>query len=282
MLNAGGSYLEDKGAAEQWAKEAATADDRPDLCFVQEVPSNGWLAQWSSQGYRPILGHVRGWKVRSAILTLLDEQTCVELGADEVPELCYHGEYVAAARLTGWGQDADLTILSVHASPSPTSEEYLRHHPEPGRINARNGGADVRYAGQRFDSDVVLDTVSRYGPNVLACGDVNEARGWDAVPGHDGHTWGEDYFGLPDSTGQLVGGAVQAAQLVDVPLGLGSEEVVTRRAPGHPPLQLDHLLAGPGIATRISAVSVHPAWSTGDALPPGLADHAPIRFTLSR
>lgn len=50
VLNAGGSYLQDKGAAEQWAKEAATAEDRPELVFVQEVPSNGWLAQWSGQG----------------------------------------------------------------------------------------------------------------------------------------------------------------------------------------------------------------------------------------
>ena len=91
-----------------------------------------------------------------------------------------------------------------------------------------------------------------------------------------------EFFGVPDSEGQLVGGAVQAAQLVDVALGPGRAEVVTRRAPGHPPLQLDHLLAGPAVAERISAVNVHPAWSSGETFPRGLADHAPIRFTLSR
>lgn len=132
-----------------------------------------------------------------------------------------------------------------------------------------------------FDSDVVLDTVSRYGPGVLACGDLNESRGWDAAPGHDGHTWGADYFGRPDATGQMTGGAVQAAKLVDVPLGGHGREVVKRRAPGHPPLQLDHLLAGPDVARRITDVSVHPAWSGDGPLPSGLADHAPIRFTLS-
>lgn len=67
----------------------------------------------------------------SAILTLLDQQTCVQLTAAKVPELTYHGEYVAAARLTGGGAGADLIIFSVHASPAPTSGEYLEHHPDP-------------------------------------------------------------------------------------------------------------------------------------------------------
>lgn len=172
-------------------------------------------------------------------------------------------------------------MFSVHASPSPTEASYLLQHPDPSRIRARDGGADVRYAGRCFDSDVVLDTVSRYGPAVLACGDLNEARGWDGLAGHEGHTWGEEFFGRPDATGQLTGGAVQAARLVDVPLGPGRDEVVTRRAPGHPSLQLDHLLAGPGIAERVSAVIVHRAWTDSEATPSGLADHAPIRFTLS-
>lgn len=281
VLNAGGTYVKDKHAAEQWAAETATAEDRPDLVFVQEVPSQAWLDRWCDQGYRPILGHARGWQVRSAILTLLDEQTCEPLTPAEVPELTYHGEYVAAARLTAGGAGADLTLFSVHASPAPTSGEYLRHHPDPGRLTARNGGTDARDAGKLFDSDVVLDTVSLYGPGVLACGDLNEARGWDDTPGHEGHTWGAEYFGRPDATGQVTGGAVQAAKLVDVPLGEHGREVVTRRAPGHPPLQLDHLLAGPHIARRVTDVSVHPAWSGDGPLPAGLADHAPIRFTLS-
>lgn len=282
VLNAGGTYLENKQAAEQWALEAATAADRPDLAFIQEVPSDAWLAQWSQHDYRVILGHEHGWKVRSAILTRLDELQCVALTAAHVKELEYHGEYAAAARLVGWGEGGDLTVFSVHASPSPTTNEYLSRHPAPGRLHARGGGADARYAGKLFDSDVVLDTVSQYGPDVLACGDLNEARGWDDAPGHDGHTWGKDYFGALDEAGQLTGGAVQAAQLVDVPLGTGTQEVVTRRAPGHPALQLDHLLAGPQIAERISDVTVDTAWADEGLLPPGLADHAPIWFTLHR
>lgn len=124
------------------------------------------------------------------------------------------------------------------------------------------------------------NTVSRYGPSVLACRDLNEARGWDDAPGHDGHTWGAEYSGRPDAAGQLTGGAVQAATLVNVPLGEHGREFGTRRAPGHPPLQLDHLLAGPDVARRITDVSVRPAWSGDGPLPFGLADHAPIRFTL--
>lgn len=281
VLNAGGTYHPDKDAAEGWAHEAAAVDDRPDLAFIQEVPSNGWLDRWCEQGYRPIFGHPRGWTVRSAILTLLDERTCVPLTADDIPELRYHGEYVAAARLTGRSHGQDVTLFSVHASPAPTSDEYLAHHPDSARIRPRSGGADRRYAGKRLDSDVVLDTVSRYGPNVLACGDLNEARGWDDVPGHEGHTWGEEYFGRRDTTGQMIDGAVQSARLIDVPLAEDAHEVVTRRAPGHPPLQLDHLLAGPEVAARITSVSVHAAWASEAPIPAGLADHAPIRFALN-
>jgi endonuclease/exonuclease/phosphatase family metal-dependent hydrolase len=282
VLNAGGTYGKDKQAAEQWALEAASAKDRPDLVFIQEVPSDAWLDRWCAQDYRPMLGQARGWKVRSAILTLLDDQTCASLSAEDVPELDYHGEYVAAARLVGWGAGGDLTVFSVHASPSPTTAEYLSHHPAPGRLRPRDGGSDARYGGKLFDSDVVLDTVSQYGPDVLACGDLNEARGWDDTPGHEGHTWGREYFGKLDEAGRLSDGAVQVAQLVDVPLGNGTEEVVTRRAAGHPPLQLDHLLAGREMARRISDVTVHPAWAAEGPLPAGLADHAPIWFRLSR
>lgn len=232
VLNAGGTYVSDKLAAERWASEAATADDRPDLVFIQEVPSDAWLDRWCEQGYRPVLGHTRGWTVRAAILTRLSERICVALTVAEVPELSHHGEYVAAARMTGLAAGSDLTVFSVHASPAPTSNEYLEHHPDPSRLHARNGGADTRHAGKLFDSDVILDTVSRYGPDVLACGDLNEARGWDDAPGHEGHTWCADYFGRPGAAGQLTGGAVQAAKLVDVPLGEHGREAVTRRAPG--------------------------------------------------
>ena len=123
------------------------------------------------------------------IPTRLPEQDCRPLTAQDLPELDHHGEYVAAARLTGWGS-AGLTVLSVHAQPSSTSDDYLSHYPEPDRIGRRDGGKDPRHAGRRFDADVVLETVRRCGPDVLACGDLNEARGWDDAPGHQGQTWG--------------------------------------------------------------------------------------------
>lgn len=157
VLNAGGTKIADKTAAERWAAETAAADGRPDVAFIQEVPSAAWLAQWQAQRYRALLGHPRGWTVQSAILTLLDDDVCVPLGPPDVPELCYHGEYVAAARLPGWASDGgNLTLFSVHASPRPATDEYLRHHPDAHRLAARRGGVGVRDAGKLFDSELSL------------------------------------------------------------------------------------------------------------------------------
>src|SRR5690348_10633092 len=85
-------------------------------------------------------------------------------------------------KLTGWGPaGTDLILLSAHASPNPTSREYLAHYPAPGTIRCRDGGQDPRHRGRLFDTDVVLETIARCGPHVIACGDLNEARGWDDV-----------------------------------------------------------------------------------------------------
>lgn len=282
MLNAGGAFLPDKDAAKVWATQTATdLDSRPHLVFVQEVPSEGWLDAWRERDYRVILGHPRGWTVRSAILTMLPENECPPLTADEVPELAYHGEYVAAARLAGWGDaGADLTLLSVHASPKPTTPGYLRHHPDPQRLQHRDGGQDPRHRGELFDADVVLDTVAQYVPSVLACGDLNEALGWDEVDAHAGHTWGKELFGVRMDDGGLIDGAVQRLGLVTVPLDVKGGEVVTRRAPGHPALQLDHILTGSAIAGRVRGIDVHSAWQQETPAVPGLADHAPVRVCL--
>jgi hypothetical protein len=282
VLNAGGTYIVNKQEAEAWADAVAGDDERrPDLVFVQEIPSDGWLEAWCKQGYRHILGHPRGWKVRSAILTMLPDDQCFELSSEHMPELEYHGEYVAAARLIGWGPDgADLSVLSVHASPNPTTAEYLSHYPGADTILRRDGGDDPRHHGQLFDADVVLETVARYAPAVLACGDLNEARGWDDLPEHAGHTWGADYFGARNDDGQLAGGSVQARNLFDVPLSADGSEVITRRQQGHPSLQLDHILTSPQLAGQIRGVEVDPNWNSNTETAAGLADHAPIRFTL--
>jgi hypothetical protein len=282
MLNAGGTFLTDKDAARVWATQTATdLESRPHLAFVQEVPSECWLDAWRERGYRVILGYPRGWTVRSAILTLLPENECPPLTIDDVPELAYHGEYVAAARLIGWGDaGADLTLLSVHASPNPTTPDYLRHHPDPQRLQHRAGGQDPRHRGKLFDSDVVLDTIAQYAPSVLACGDLNEALGWDEVDAHAGHTWGKEFFGDRVDGGGRINGAVQRLDLVAVPLDIEGLEVVTRRAPGHPALQLDHILTSSGVASRVRDINVHSAWQQETPAVPGLADHAPVRFCL--
>lgn len=281
VLNAGGTYLPNKDEAVAWA--AALAADqaaRPDLAFIQEIPSQAWLEAWTTHGYRAILGHSRGWAVRSAILTLLDSDQCTQLTPTGMPELTYHGEYVAAARLAGWAPGRDLTVLSVHASPNPTTEQYLADYPNRERIRRRDGGADPRHRGQLFDSDVVLETIARSGPAVLACGDLNEARGWDELPQHAGQTWGADFFGTPDPGGALAGGSIQTLGLLDIALSDDGSEVITRRSPGHPSLQLDHIITTPALRDQIRNIAVDPDWTAQTPRAVGLADHAPIRFRL--
>ena len=284
VLNAGGTYLQTKTEAVAWAVAvAADPVHRPDLAFIQEVPSQAWLDAWCEQDYRVILGHQRGWKVRSAILTRLDEAHCAPLTPQELPELEYHGEYVAAARLKGWDHGGgDLTVLSVHASPNPASDEHVAVYPAREAIRRRDGGADPRHRGLLFDADVVLETIARAGPAVLACGDLNEARGWDDLPQHTGHTWGAEFFGTRTPDGQLIGGSIPALGLVEVALSDDGSEVVTRRKPGHPWLQLDHIITTAPLATLIHDIAVDPAWTAGTREAAGLADHAPIRFTLTR
>lgn len=166
----------------------------------------------------------------------------------------------------------DITVLSVHAQPARADESYLAAYPQREDLVARSGGNDRRDGGHLFDADVVLKTIERRGPGVLACGDLNEARGWDGV--HDGHTWGAEYFGRPGPHG-LVDGRVQQAGLLWVGLGEGTEEVVTRSALGHPSLQLDHVIAGPEVASRITSPRVD-----GVAQERRISDHAPIWFDL--
>jgi hypothetical protein len=276
-------YHPDKPRAEKWARATATSPGRPVIAFIQEIPSEGWLQQWREAGYRVIVGVERGWKVRSAILTTLPDDACIALGEGDLPELRYHGEYVAAARLKGWSPQGDLTLLSVHAQPAATTHEYLRHYPDSDAVHRRDGGNDPRWRGQLFDADVVIETISRAGPLVLACGDLNEARGWDDVPGHEGHTWGTELFGSSSGTSPATHGVLHEKGLVDIPLTVTGEEAVTRRAPGHPSLQLDHIVAPRELAQHVRDGSLDKAWTEPVlGVQTGLADHAPIWFTLSK
>lgn len=265
VLNAGGSTHASDDAL-LWAR--TEAERGHDVVLVQEVPSDAWLGQWV--GYRVILGCERGWQVRSAILTRLTEDELVRLDHRAVPELQYHGDYVAAAKLVKLG----ITLFSVHASPNPTEDKYLADHPERDRLRPRSGGHDAKDGGKLFDADVCLDTVSHYGP-VLAAGDWNEARGWD--DSHQGHTWGEEFFGTLVEGG-LENGRVQTAGLAWVPLSADGSEQVTRVAPNHPPLQLDHVLVSTELAGRVRELARDEAWVTSPGAMPGLADHCPLRF----
>jgi hypothetical protein len=280
FLNAGGSYHPHKDLAEDWVVRLVSTSHAPDVAFVQEVPSDAWLQRWRDGGYREVLGHKRGWKVRSAVLLRLPRRAWEPLEVGDIAELEYHGEYVAAARLRGWGTaGSDLTLLSLHAQPERTTKAYLECYPDAGNVVRRDGGADPRYRGELFDADVVLETVARQAPNVLACGDLSEARGWDDVPAHAGQTWGREFFGGVVN-GEVVEGRVRTKGLVDVALSATGEEVVTRRAPGHPSLQLDHILTSASMTRRIHSVDVDQAWRSGEPSASGLADHAPVRFVL--
>jgi len=125
---------------------------------------------------------------------------------------------------------------------------------------------------------VVLDTIGQQ-PRVLACGDLNEAGGWDQLPDKAGQTWGQEYFGAPNSDKHLVGGRVQTYGLSEICLSASGEEVVTRVRQGHPELQLDHILIS-NAARQARDVRVDPAWAASPGAVADLADHTPIWFTL--
>ena len=74
---------------------------------------------------------------------------------------------------------------------------------------------------------------------------------------------------------------VQTLGLIDA-LSEDGTEVITRRSPGHPSLQLDHIITTPALLNQIRNVAVDPDWTAQSPHAVGLADHAPIRFTLSQ
>src|SRR4029077_18173266 len=85
-------------------------------------------------------------------------------------------------------------------------------------------------------------------------------------------------FGYPDPvTGERVGGLMQRKGIVDVSLGSDAAEVVTRRKPGDPPLQLDRIVTRGGVELLVRDIALDAQWEDPDeAAMAGLADHAPI------
>jgi hypothetical protein len=93
VLNACGTHHPAKDLAEAWASRTATSTDRPDVVFIQEIPSEAWLQPWRNQKYQVAFGANRGWTTRSALLAS-SELPYVSFTADEMPTLGYHGEYL--------------------------------------------------------------------------------------------------------------------------------------------------------------------------------------------
>ncbi|HEY2297294.1 MAG TPA: endonuclease/exonuclease/phosphatase family protein [Jatrophihabitans sp.] len=273
-VNAGGTRMPEtvKIAMADWARSALTR--KPVFVFVQEVPSDSWVAVWTEAGYTPFFGEDRGWTVRSALLVRGDVSaepiSCTPVAlstAGAFGTLHYHGSYVAVAR---WmSQRGPVLLASVHASPNEADLEGYGW--TGGKVRARPGGGDPRYVGGRlWDSDMVLTTLTRMASvaPVLAAGDFNESRNFDL--GEHGErlgTWGKEYF-------ERVHGAHYRAWLTD----RWQEE-----RPTHNRLQLDHVLlsdSAAGLLAENPPPYLDTQWADASARN-HLSDHIPVWFAVN-
>ena len=267
--NLGGSYggsSARNSAMTSWG-ERVLAARRPAIAFIQELPygNDSWLQPWTTADYRVTFGVDRGWRVRSALLTRPDLEIA-SLPASDLPNLTYHGSYLAVAR---WSAASGPIILaSVHASPQKAEPEkygWQGDVPEP-----RGGGGDRRYTGgQLWDSDLVLTTLSELARvsngRLLAAGDFNESLDFDLGAGETPGTWGKEYFDR-----------ARAAGLVP-----WLHEQWGGERPSHKDLQLDHVLvteAALPILSSDPAPELDEAWIADEH---GLSDHTPIWVALS-
>jgi hypothetical protein len=257
-----------RGAAmTNWACEVARA--RPAIIFAQEVPDS-WLSVWTDDhagDYNVTLGVEPTWRMRSALITHRD-LSITRLTEDDLPNLRYHGSYVAAACWEN-APGGPVTLASVHASPTPAKPEtygWIGAKPRP-----RVGGGDPRYvSGRTWDSDYLLCTLgemARESP-VIAAGDFNESRTddlYDDESTRQRGTWGTEYFKIAEEIG-----------FTDCVHRSRGTELPTRGR-----LQLDHILAS-GRAAQIVAddppQSIDAAWARSPAQP--LSDHAALWFHL--
>lgn len=229
-----------------------------DLVFAQEIPASGWIESWRSAGYTVITEEQTPYAVRSAVIA---RHAVTPVSLDSA---AYHGSYLAAARIDlGCGP---VTLVSVHASPSPLTSEYIA-----------SGTALIRGAKQRavgregqwWDADFVLGTLADLvsdGHHVLAAGDYNECLRWDET--HPGTTWGQEYF---ENVGQAGLTSVTSAHWThEQQTYLGSDA-------GY---QLDHVLASADVAALIESVTLQP-WEPSDVESGTSPDHAWIGFSIT-
>jgi endonuclease/exonuclease/phosphatase family metal-dependent hydrolase len=223
----------------RWLKELRAKD--ADLLFLQEMPgAPEWQSMLVKHGYQLHEGApARPRYCRSGVAVH------ESLGRGELvtlPTQDYHGSYVAAAAVELVGPGA-VTCISVHASPTPLRPEDVERWTGPDPRRRAGGPTDPPV----WDSDYVLATLiaaTEAGP-VLAAGDFNEARRWDAD--HAGH-WGRDYFLFADDAG-----------LRDLTYRAWKEERPTHRPRGDEGrYQTDHVFATDGLADRFLDASIGP------------------------
>jgi hypothetical protein len=191
-VNLGGEWQDAlrKAGMLAWTREALLAR-RPAIVFAQETFA-GWAEKLEAEGYRIAMGVDPVWKIRSA-LVLREDLEFTGLTAVDLPNLGYHGSYVAAVRWHRGG--GDVVLASLHASPHPAEPERYGWPSDAGLPEARLGGTDPRWPSQQlWDSDFVLRTVAdlhgKLGLPVLAAGDLNESLDDDP----EGGTWAQEYF----------------------------------------------------------------------------------------
>lgn len=229
-----------------------------DLVFAQEIPASGWIESWRSAGYTVITEEQTHYAVRSAVIS---RHAVTPVSLDSA---AYHGSYLAAASIElGCGP---VTLVSVHASPSPLTSEYIASG------SALIRGAKQRavgHAGQWWDADFVLGTLADLvsdGHHVLAAGDYNECLRWDET--HPGTTWGQQYFEN-----------VRQAGLISVTSAHWTHEQQTYLG-SDAGYQLDHVLASSDVAPLIESVTLQ-SWEPSDVESGTSPDHAWIGFSIA-
>jgi hypothetical protein len=263
-VNLGGEWQEvtRKMGMLAWTRDVLLAR-RPAIVFAQETFA-GWAETLGAEGYRIAMGMDRGWKVRSALVLRRDLEF-TGLTVVDLPNLGYHGSYVAAVRWRRGG--GDVALVSLHASPNPAEPENYRWPPDAGFPEARLGGTDPRWPSQQlWDSDLVLRTVAdlhgKLGLPVLAAGDLNESLDDDP----EGGTWAQEYFESAKRQG-----------LVPWLHERWASERATRGV-----LQLDHVLVSRDalpLLSRTGEPEVDQGWADAEAALTQ-SDHAPVWFAL--
>lgn len=223
--------------------------------FAQEIPGADWIAEWRANGFTVVAEEEQPYAVRSAVIA----RAGLSVKRLRLSSADYHGSYVAAASLTVDG--LPITLVSMHASPSRLTSEYVA-----------SGQSVIAAARQRngewWDADFVLGTLADLvaaGHQVVAAGDLNECLTWDLT--HDG-LWGRQFFDNVERAG-LTSATLAAWEGNERPTYLGSEA-------GH---QLDHVLVTPGQSGWLRDFELD-SWSLDDVRSGDSPDHAWIEFLI--